>query len=458
MQKIPFLIAGNLKTGTECKMNFNFNYHGGKIEVGLPEISESDIELMKNVEKESVHNLNTNEIIDFLVKVGKLWNSKTYDKREELVDLTCKITGYSRPMIELGMQQIQGMFSKEFLEITLKNELGDKRLLDEWLPRGEALVHCQPRGHVLHILAGNVPAVSVMSMIRGILTKNCNILKMSSRDVITTSYFTQSFMDVDPEHPITKTTSTIYWSIENEHIMDKFLSFVNCVCTWGGREAVEGIRKKAPHEVELLEFGPRRGVQLIGKEAFKNLKDVTDKAAHDLTLFDQEACFSPQLVFVEEDAERYAKYFAESLKEENEKLPKGFSSIDANAIVSHTRVYSKFKGHKVIHPEKTDWTVILVNNIKDLPNPHPLGRTIFLIPVKDINESLKYISSETQVVAVEPFSRGIELRDELTIRGVDRVTHMGKMGYFAVGAPHDGMYPLSRMVRWVKSRENYSKL
>jgi len=57
-----------------------------------------------------------------------------------------------------------------------------------------------------------------------------------------------------------------------------------------------------------------------------------------------------------------------------------------------------------------------------------------------------------QTVAIYPEKRINELRDEITIRGADRVTHIGKMGYFAVGAPHDGIYPLSRLVRWVKSR------
>jgi long-chain-fatty-acyl-CoA reductase len=451
MQSVPFVIAGNVKKGAEHKKTYESDK--GKITVGLPGISDNDIKRMKGADKEEMHDLSIDEIILFLTKVGKLWSSEKYEKRKELIDLTCMITGYSRPMVELGMQQIQGMLSRKFLEITLKSDLGDKRLLDEWLPRGEASVHCQPRGVVLHVLAGNVPAVTIMSLINGILSKNCNIARMSSRDVITASYFVSSFADVDQEHPVTKTTSAIYWPSNRGDILDKFLSFANCVCTWGGRDAVESIRKKAPYEVELLEFGPRRGIQLIGREASKNLKQIAARAAHDLTLFDQEACFSPQIAFVEGNAEKYAQCLAENLEAENKKLPRGFSALDAHAAISHTRMYSKFRGHKVFHPDKTDWTVIITKNVEELPVSHPMGRTIFLIPVKDIRESLKYIGSETQVVAVEPFDRGIELREALTGRGVDRVTRLGKMGYFAVGAPHEGTYPLSRMVRWVKCRQ-----
>lgn len=450
IRSVPYVIAGNAKKGSAHKKTYES--HEGKITINLPDISDNDIKKIRETDREEMHDLSIDEIVLFLTKVGKLWGSKSYEKRAELIDLTCMTTGYSRPMVELGMRQIQGILSKKFLETTLKSDLGDKRLLDEWLPRGEASVHCQPRGFALHVLAGNVPAVTVSSLVMGILSKNCNIAKMSSRDVVTGSYFAGSFADVDEEHPVTKTTSAVYWPSNRDDILDKFLSFANCVCTWGGREAVEAVRKKAPYEVELLEFGPRRGIQLIGKEAFSNLKEVTAMAAHDLTLFDQEACFSPQVAFVEGDVERYAQSLAKSMEAENKKLPKGFAALDAHAAISHARLMSKFRGHKVFHPEKTEWTVVVARSFEEMPVSHPMGRTIFLIPVKNMKESLKYIGRETQVTAVEPFDRGIKLREYLTGMGIDRVTRLGKMGYFAVGAPHDGVYPISRMVRWVKSR------
>ncbi len=119
-------------------------------------------------------------------------------------------------------------------------------------------------------------------------------------------------------------------------------------------------------------------------------------------------------------------------------------------MITHTRLYSEFRAHKVLASEKTEWTIIIVNKPEEIKT-HPLGRTIFLVPVKTIRNALDYIGPETQVVAIEPFVKATELRDELTLKGVDRITHLGKMGYFAVGAPHEGMNPLSRMVRWVES-------
>jgi len=449
MNLIPTMICGKEKTGKDHILKFESKE--GELEIGLPKVSDRDIQEMKAVNKNAMHDLSTDEIISFYQHVRNLWESKAYEKREELVDLTCRMTGYSREMIELGMKQIQAMLSKQYLETTLNSELGDKRLLDEWIPKGEISIHCQPRGNVLHILAGNVPPVSILSLLRGTITKNCNIAKLPSGDVVTSAYLAQSYLDVDTEHPITKSTSVVYWSRDEKKILDELMSFVDCVCVWGGEEAVETISKEAPPKIEILKFGPRRGIQLIGKEAFNDLKQASLKAAHDLTLFDQEGCFSPQICFVEGDIEKYSKFLAESLKEENERLPKGHRPLDGHAAITHTRQYSKFRGHKVFASEKTEWTIIIVNNLEEI-KIHPLGRTIFLVPVKNIKNAVDYIGPETQVIAIEPFDRAIELRDELTLRGVDRVTHLGKMGYFAVGAPHEGMYPLSRMVRWVKSR------
>jgi long-chain-fatty-acyl-CoA reductase len=449
MERVPLMVCGGQRIGDHEIMEFGPKENTTKI--SLPAVTDRDVNLVRESDLKAMHELSIDEIIGFFSRVGKLWSSPAYEKREELVDLTCAVTGYSKEMIELGMKQICGMLSKDYLEATIQADIGDKRLLDEWIPRAESSVHCQPRGRTLHILAGNVPAIAVMSIVRGTLTKNVNIIKMASRDVITPSYFAQAFCDVDPEHPITKSTSVLYWPHTNREMLGRLMSFVNAACVWGGYDTIQETRRSAPPGVELLEFGPRRGMQLIGKEAFQDLRSATANAAHDLTLFDQECCFSPQTAFVEGDAAKYAHSLAESLAEENSRLPKGYADPKFHANITNARMYSRFRGHHVLASAKTEWTIIAAQRTEELPT-HPLGRTIFVIPVKDLSESLVHIGPETQVVAVEPYSRAVDLREDLTLRGVDRITCLGKMGYFAVGSPHDGMYPLSRMVRWVKMR------
>ncbi|MDD2665916.1 MAG: acyl-CoA reductase [Methanocellales archaeon] len=440
---IPSIISGDLKEGKDKSLKFTTE----EVEILFPEIEDVDLEKIKSSPKD-IHELALDEIISFYSKVGVLWKDKEYPLRKDAIDLTSKVTSYSREMIEYAYDLSAEMLSENYLEHLVDAELRDKKFLDDWIKIKDVLFHAQPRGRVLHILAGNVPPIAVMSMIRGSLTKNANILKLPSGDPITSTYFALSFRDVDKEHPITRTTSVLYWEGDSK-IGDELISLSNAICVWGGREAIESVRRKSGYNTKLLEFGPRRSVQLIGKEAFKNLKEVTDKVAHDLVLYDQEACHSPQFAFVEGNGEEFCKSLAKSLREEGERLPKGFVDINKHAEISHERLIAKFYGEKVFESEGTEWTLIISKDVKRALR-HPLGRTLYLFTVKDLREALPHIDSSIQSVAVYPEKRIKEFRDELTLKGADRITHIGNMGYFAPGASHDGIFPLSDLVRWVE--------
>ena len=89
-----------------------------------------------------------------------------------------------------------------------------------------------PIGKLLHIVAGNVPIVSILSFIMGILTKNVNIVKVASGGLSTFIHFVLSFQDIDKNHPITKTTSAIYWEHDSEAEKECF-DIVNGILVWG---------------------------------------------------------------------------------------------------------------------------------------------------------------------------------------------------------------------------------
>lgn len=444
---IPSIICGEIKDGKDISLEYPTEEE--EIEVLLPEVSDNDINKIKSSPRD-IHSMHVDDIISFYSKVGELWRNKNYPLRKDAVTLASQVTGYHKAMIEHSYDFLCRLLSKEYLEHLIDAELRDRRFMDEWIKVKEAFVHAQPRGRILHILAGNAPEIGPLSMVRGNLTKNVNIIKLSRGDPVTSLYLALSFKDVDEDNPITKTTSVLYWEGGSE-IGDKFIEMSNVICVWGGKEAVESIRRKSKYGTQLIEFGPRRSMQLIGKEAFKNLKEVTDRVAHDLVLYDQEACHSPQLAFIEGNAEKFCESLAISLEEEGKRLPKGYVPLEKHAQISHEKAIAKFYGEKVYSPKGTEWTLIISNDVKRTIS-HPLSRTLYVFKIKDMKEALKHIDESVQTVAVYPEEKIKELRDVLTLKGVDRVTHLGKMGYFALGAPHDGIYPLSHMIRWVKSK------
>lgn len=452
--QVPFIIGGELVNREELIEEIKFR--DKTVQIVLPEFSFSDLEKIKKTREnlDQLHSLKTEEIIDFLVKVGEKWK-KGNKLRDQAVLFIQESTGYSKEMVEFSMDQIEQLLSKDYLNMLLDCELGSNKIMDEWIKRGEAYVHCQPKGTVLHILAGNAPTISIISLIRGIITKNSNILKMSSRDMVTLSYFVRTFLEIDPNHPVTKSVSVIYWKSSNQEILKDLIGISNAICVWGGGDAIDNVRKLSVGK-EVLSFGPRRGVQMIGREVSfaKNIKEIAEKAAHDLSIFDQEGCFSPQICFFEgnrEEAKKYALILEEALINESKKNPRGKMTLHQMATINNIKSCSIFLGHELIHSDKFDYAIIIIENIGQAKN-HPLGRTLFIIPIKDLKDSFSLIGSETQVVAIEPFLRAYEFREELTRKGVDRITHLGKMPNFAAGSPHDGIYPISRLVRWVKSR------
>ncbi len=446
--EIPLIINGKIYRGKEQTLLYRLDKE--EIKLLMPQITEKEIEVLRKGQS-SIHNTSVEDIIRFYEKVGRLWTDKNYALRERALRLARLTTGYHEAMLERSYDIISNeILSREFMEGILESNFLDKRVVDAWLELKDTKLSAKPRGRILHILAGNAPPVSIVSMLYGSLTKNVNILKFSSGDPITPLFFVLSFRDVDRNHPITRTTSVVYWRHDSS-VERKTLEIVDGVCVWGGYESISAFRKKTKPGQILLEYGPRKSFQFIGREIYNEdhlLKLTAENAAHDLVLYDQQACHSPQVAFVEEPAEKFCEALAEALKIESKKIPKGYVSTDEHATISHQRLMATFRGDKVYHPGTTEWTIILTKKFEHTLN-HPLSRTLFVIEVKDLRDALRYVDPSVMVVAFSSKSRMDELKDEVTLRGADRVTLVGRMGYFPTGSPHEGRYDLSNLVRWV---------
>jgi long-chain-fatty-acyl-CoA reductase len=94
------------------------------------------------------------------------------------------------------------------------------------------------------------------------------------------------------------------------------------------------------------------------------------------------------------------------------------------------------------------WTIVVVDDPAQIPE-HPLGRTLFVHPVADLAEVRRYITPRTQTLCCEPWVLGQEHRDAWGSAGVDRIVELGMSRRPQYGYAHDGMHPLSKLVRWV---------
>ncbi|RLF60296.1 MAG: hypothetical protein DRN25_03045 [Thermoplasmata archaeon] len=444
---LPIILNGRTIYGDELRLEYD---RQEKIRISLPNVKDNHLLEIGKLSGRELHKVNLDEIISFLSQVGELWENKNYHFRKEAAKISSLTTGYHERMIQHSYDMIPKMLNKKFLIETVNIEIGNKEFLDRWIKVGGTRVHALPLGKLLHIVAGNVPIVSILSFVMGILTKNINIIKVASGDPATFIYFALSFEEIDKNHPVNRTTSTLYWR-HNADVERKCINIVDGLLVWGSFDALYSIRKKSKPGQAILEFGPRRSFIFVGEEVYKDisaLEEISQRIVHDLSLYDQQACHSPQVIFFEGNAEKFCEAIAKTLEKEKYKLPKGFTSIDEKASITHERMMARFRGDKVFHPSTTEWTVILTKDFENTKN-HPLSRTLYVVEVENLKEAVKYIDRSVMVVAFSSYERLEELKEDVFLRGADRVTMVGRMGYFPLGHPQEGKRNLSQLVKWV---------
>ena len=394
--------------------------------------------------------IHIDDLIDFLTNVGDLWKNPNYDLRKESIYLQSKITGYTVPHIEFDYKTICATLTHKVLSEMIESEIGDKNLLEEWKINKYVEIRAFPRGKVLHILAGNVPAVGIVSLIRGILSKNSNILKLPSGNPVSTLYFVLSFRDVDKFHPVTRSVSALYWR-HGDKVEDFLYKLSNAVCVWGRYDAVFSVRRKTLPGQAILEYGPKYSMHIIDKKTLSDeeaLRKVALNAAHDIVLHEQNACFSPWIIFVEGDGEKFCEMLGEALDEEDKRFPKALPSLDKIAEIAEVRNICTLLGDKVYRSSGAKWTVILTRN----PNRmilNPLSRTVFVVPINKLEDAIDYVDSKVMAVGLSS-NEGIErLKNKLSAKGVERISYIGKLSYPPIGFTSSWEYPITRLVRLV---------
>lgn len=447
--KLPIVINGQPIYSSNNLPEYRIKY-ANDIEVSICAPEQTLLDDLKSQDKFLLAQLKTQEILGFLQKVGNFWSlgNIQHPLYQQALDHLSQLTGYDRKMAqrELNIIRVVCSHSSALADI-IDAEIGNRLYLDEWLPRGDALAHGQPWGNLIHIMVGNVPVASIMSLVRGIITKNRTIAKLPKRDPITGLYFALSMREIDPDHPVTRSMNVMYWP-GGQDVEKKIIDEADVMCVWGGMNAVRGIKKLARPYVKVLEFGPKTSFAIVGKESVNSRKVAID-LAHDIAIYNQEACFSPQIAFVEGNVLAFVDHLKQALSLYESILPRGLVPIDVDAHVSRSRLEALFAGQQVIASEgTTDWTIAVIDDPEQI-NEHPLGRTIYVIPVNTIGEPLKYISPDTQTIILSPWSRNTEIRDEATLRGAAKITEIGLAEWQRIGMPHDNIYPLHELVRWV---------
>ena len=307
---------------------------------------------------------------------------------------------------------------------------------------------------LIHIVAGNAPGVSAISIIRGALTKGVHLLKLPSNDLFTATAILRAMAAVAPGHPLTRSFSAVYWRGGDEQVESTLFrpQFFDKLVAWGGEGSIRSAQKYIGPGFELVSFDPKTSISLIGREAFASdqvLAEVADRAAFDATLMNQQACASSRFQFVEGTPEQVDRYCA--LLQQRMAVDRPTASAFGPQVPAELR--DEIDGLRSLEPYYRVWGTYdgagVVIRSEDPVDFHPDGKIVNVVPVSDLRDAVRYVNVATQTVGVYPPERKAELRNALASAGVQRVVNIGGSAGVEPGVPHDGFNPLQRFVRWV---------
>lgn len=365
--------------------------------------------------------------------------------------------GLSREMTAEVVSGMAATWSTEALEGLVCAEFPDPRVLDGFVPDNERLVSATAPGITLHLGAGSVPGVTVMSIIRALLVKSPVLAKPGAGDVALTAAFARHLGRLDPR--LGAAAAVQYWpggTAPWARWEKELFAAADQVVVYGSDATVESVRARTPASIRLIEHGHRIGVAVVDPTGDPGA--VSD-AARAVALFDQEGCVSTHLFFVLGDraaAREWSGALADALSEIEFALPPGHVPAGELSAIHQMRGLLEMEAAsgrdtELWYRKGLRWTVILGG----LDGFSPAGgRTAWVIPAADVADCLQALSPLSPVLQTVGIA-GIgeerqALAEGLARIGATRVVPLREVAFPGAEWLHDGHRPLRELVRWTE--------
>jgi phenylacetate-coenzyme A ligase PaaK-like adenylate-forming protein len=314
-----------------------------------------------------------------------------------------------------------------------------------------------PLGLLVHVAPSNAPTAAPLSVIEGLLSGNVNFLKTSGSE----SWFPQLFLDGlarwDASGTLGRFIVAARIPSRRKDWLERIFAAADGIAAWGGEEAMREIRKLAPASARVVEWGHKISFAYLASGEFEN-DVVLEAVAHEVCAFEQQACSSPQVLYLETAdwsvLEKFAERFAPVLERVSRATPRlnqtAAESAEITLVTELTREEGSFGQARVMEGADKSWR-ILVDRRPALA-ASPLYRTIWLkpLPRASIIPTLRPMRAYLQTAGLAcGLHDAAELSSLLLKSGAVRVRRVGDMMGSYSGEAHDGVYALQRYCRRV---------
>jgi len=406
----------------------------------------------------------TDELVKILCEVAAGWLAPENHFRKLALERGPSETGFSRAVLQGGLDDFFRQFTLDNFNLLLEQELGHRQRLDQFVTNGceassrTAMVHGPE--FLVHIAAGNIPNPALMSLTLGLLTRSVQFVKCASGASLLPRLFAHSIYHVDPK--LGACLEIAEWRGGHRELESVLFAHANCLTATGGDETLAAIRAHLPAKVRFLGYGQRVSFGFIAREVLREetIAQVVSRAADDVIAWDQHGCLSPHVLYVEErgavESDKFVELLAVELMKREADEPRGKISTAAAAIIASRRaIYETIAAHRAdakiwSSQNSTAWTVVFEHDVSFRFSC--LNRFIYVKPVPDVAAVMRGVDEihgkVSTVGLAAPPEKMQELARQFARWGATRICPLGQMQNPPLTWRHDGRPALGDLVTW----------
>lgn len=381
----------------------------------------------------------------------------------EIINEYSKILSRDRRLLTYeGVPFLALWLKKSNMEKILRLDLKKQEYLDDFIQiEDNKFMKAQPRGVICHFMAGNVPTLPIYYLVQSLLCKNVNLCRVPLETINIAVELLKPLLDIEVNFKgieysgiaLLNSISIVNFSSNNLELNTEMSQAADVRVICGGDKAIKNlsvIPKKTTCKDVI--FGPKYSFAVFEKSAMESayLSRTFYDFAKDIISFDQKACSSPQILFIEKSnvtLKEAARKLSESLEKALKRYPEiHISQGMAAAIINKRGEYLLSLEKDIVCSEDLKYTILIDKEITlEEPVQH---RTIFLKEVEDIFEVCKLITQRVQTIGIasEDKNKIMNFANMVSLNGVDRLVKVGTMNLY--DSPWDGILFVNEIVKW----------
>ena len=408
-------------------------------------------------------------ITDYLEELGRRLAFGENRFMQEAFALACSTSGLSESILRGRFEGMPDRFGREAVHAAAERSCGID-FLEGWVDQTGSNVKGATGkvrafgARAVHIIAGNLPDVSAMTIIRNAFTRSDCIIKTPSNDPLTAAAIARTMVEMAPDHPITRHCSVAYWKGGDESVEEAIYDprKVEKIIAWGGFASVKHVTRYLQPGIDLITLDPKLSGTIIGEEAFASedsLQEVARKLALDVGVWNQEGCVNARVVYVqsgtdEDGLERCAR-LGELTFAAMQALPESISTphkaFDPDLRDEIQSIRFLDDDYRVFGGRDNEGAIIVSLESEPVDFSRILAcRVANLVPIDDVDIAVQSVNAYTQTIGIYPDALKEKLRDRLAFQGAQRLVSLGGAALVNAGTERqDGIETVRRMCKWI---------